>query len=65
MTDYTFDISITHSIVVENTDEDRNYTTTCELVDIGPLNGPDIKHFESINFESINFDQGQNCQCIQ
>jgi hypothetical protein len=37
-----------HSIVLENTEEDGIYTTTCELVEIGPLNGPDIKNFESI-----------------
>jgi hypothetical protein len=45
---YTFDIFIMHSIVLENTEEEGIYTTTCELVEIGPLNGPDINNLESI-----------------
>lgn len=48
MNGYTFDIFIMHSIVLENTEEDGIYTTTCELVEIGPLNGPDINNLESI-----------------
>ena len=48
MNAYTFDIFIMHSIVMENTEEDGMYTTTCELLEIGPLNGPDINNLESI-----------------
>jgi hypothetical protein len=48
MNAYTFDIFVMHSFVLENTEKDGIYATTCELVEIGPLNGPDIKHFESI-----------------
>ena len=44
----TFDIFIMHSIVLENTEENGIYTTTSELVEIGPLNGPDNKNLESI-----------------
>ena len=32
----------------ESIEEDGIYTTTCELVEIGPLNGPDINNLESI-----------------
>ena len=45
---YTFDIFVMHSIAMENTEEDGIYTTTCELLEIGPLNGPDINNLESI-----------------
>ena len=48
MNAYTFDIFIMHSIVLENTEEDGIYTTTCELLEIGPINGPDINNLESI-----------------
>ena len=41
--------------MLENTEEDRIYTTTCELVEIGPLNSPDIKFFESI--KTIIYDR--------
>ena len=37
-----------HYIVMKNTEEDGIYTTTCELLEIGPLNGPDINNLESI-----------------
>ena len=47
MNAYTFDIFIMHSIVLETTEEDGIYTTTCELLEIGPLNGPDIDNLES------------------
>ena len=45
---YTFDIFVMHSIAMENTEEDGIYTTTCELLEIGPLNGLDINNLESI-----------------
>jgi hypothetical protein len=48
MNAYTFDIFPMHSIVLENTEEDGMYTTTCELLEIGPLNSPDINNLESI-----------------
>jgi hypothetical protein len=48
MNAYTFDIFIMHYIVMENTEENGIYTTTCELVEIGPLNGPDYNNLESI-----------------
>jgi hypothetical protein len=48
MNAYTFEIFIMHSIVLENTEEDEVCTTTCELIEIGPLNGPDINNLESI-----------------
>ena len=48
MNAYTFDIFIMHSIVLENTEENGIHTTTCELVEIGPLNGPDNNNLESI-----------------
>ena len=48
MNAYTFEIFILHSIVLESTEEDGIYTTTCELVEIGPLNGPDKNNIESI-----------------
>ena len=48
MNAYTFDIFIMHTIVLENTEENGIYTTTCELVEIGPLNGPDNNNLESI-----------------
>ena len=38
------DIFIMHSIVLENTEEDGIYTTTCELLEIGP----DVNNLESI-----------------
>ena len=49
MNAYTFDIFIMHSIVLQVTTENNGiYTTTCELVEIGPLNGPDINNLGSI-----------------
>ena len=45
---YTFDIFVMHSIAMENTEENGINTTTCELLEIGPLNGPDINNLESI-----------------
>ena len=48
MNAYTFEIFILHSIVLESIEEDGIYTTTCELVEIGPLNGPDKNNIESI-----------------
>jgi hypothetical protein len=49
MNAYIFDIFIMHSIVLENTEEDGMYTTSCVLVEIGPLNSPDFKNFNLIN----------------
>ena len=48
MNAYTFEIFILHSIVLESTEEDGIYTTPCEIVKIGPLNGPDKNNIESI-----------------
>jgi hypothetical protein len=48
MNAYTFEIFIMHSIVLENTEENGIYTTTCKLVEIGPLNCPDNNNLESI-----------------
>ena len=48
MNAYTFEIFILHSIVLESIEDDGIYTTTCELVEIGPLNGPDKNNIESI-----------------
>ena len=43
-----FDIFITHSIVMENFDEDGIYTTSCDLVEVGPLNILDFNNFRKI-----------------
>ena len=40
MNAYVFDIFISHSIVLEETEEEGIFTTTCDLVEIGPLNIP-------------------------
>jgi hypothetical protein len=45
---YVFDIFIMHSIVLENNEEDGFQTTSCDLVDIGPLNIPDFNNFRRI-----------------
>ena len=45
MNAYVFDIFITHSIVIEDFEEDGIYTTTCDLVEVGPLN---IQHLEEL-----------------
>ena len=37
MNAYVFDIFMSHSIVLEDTEEDGIFTTTCDLVEIGPL----------------------------
>ena len=49
MNAYTLEIFILHSIVLESKEKDGIYTTTCELVEIGSLNGPDKDNIESIN----------------
>ena len=46
MNAYVFDIFISHSIVLENMEEDGIYTTTCDLVEIGPLNMPKLKNLK-------------------
>ena len=48
MNAYIFDIFVMHSIVLENTEEDGIYTTSCDLVEIGPLNCPDLNNFNFI-----------------
>ena len=48
MNAYVFDIFISHSIVLENMEEDGIYTTTCDLVEIGPLNMPKLNNLRRI-----------------
>ena len=48
MNAYIFDTFVMHSIVLENTEEDGIYTTSCDLVEIGPLNCPDVNNFNFI-----------------
>jgi hypothetical protein len=48
MNAYKFDIFVMHSIVLENTEEDGIYTTSCDLVEIGPLNCPDVNNLNFI-----------------
>ena len=50
MNAYVFDIFITHSIVIEDFEEDGIYTTTCDLVEVGPLNIPDYNNFRRTSF---------------
>jgi glycerol-3-phosphate responsive antiterminator len=78
MNAYIFDIFILHSIVLENMEEDGIYTTTCDLVEIVPLNMPKLNNLRRIkdmvrdislkpiatNWWTDFFEQGQNCQCI-
>ena len=46
MNAYVFDIFMTHSIVMENFEEDGIYTTTCDLVEVGSLNIMDFNNFK-------------------
>jgi hypothetical protein len=48
MNAYIFDIFIMHSIALENKEEDGIYTTSCDLVETGPLNIPDFNNFNRI-----------------
>ena len=48
MNAYKFDIFVMHSIVLENTEEDGIYTTSCDLLEIGPLKCPDVKNLNFI-----------------
>ena len=48
MNAYKFDIFVMHSIVLENTEEDGIYTTSCDLLEIGPLNCPDMNNLNVI-----------------
>ena len=48
MNAYVFDIFITHSIVTEDFEEDGIYTTSCDLVEVGPLNIIDFNNFRRI-----------------
>ena len=48
MNAYVFDIFITNSIVTEDFEEDGIYTTSCDLVEVGPLKIPDINNFRRI-----------------
>ena len=48
MNAYVFDIFITHSIVTEDFEEDGIYTTTCDLVEVGPLSTLDGNNFRRI-----------------
>ena len=54
MNAYVFDIFITHSIVIEDFEEDGIYTTTCDLVEVGPLNVPDYNLFRRIKVGSAD-----------
>ena len=53
--------------MLESTEEDGIYTTTCELVEIGPLNGPDKNNKESIKAmirdNAFNSDKNQQPTC--
>ena len=48
MNAYVFDIFISHSIVLEDMEEDGIFTTTCDLVEIGPLNIPKLNNLRKI-----------------
>ena len=48
MNAYVFDIFITHSIVIEDFEEDGIYTTYCDLVEVGPLNIIEFNNFRRI-----------------
>ena len=48
MNAYVFDIFITHSIVMKNFEEDGIYTTSCDLVEVGPLNIMDFNNLKRI-----------------
>jgi hypothetical protein len=48
MNAYIFDVFITHSIVTEDFEEDEIYTTSCDLVEVGPRNIPDFNNFRRI-----------------
>ena len=48
MNAYIFDIFITHSIVIEDFEEDGIYTTFYDLVEVGPLNIPKFNSFRRI-----------------
>ena len=45
---YVFDIFISHSIVLEDMDEDRMFTTTCDLIEIGPVNISNLNNLMKI-----------------
>ena len=48
MNAYIFDIFITHSIVIEDFEEDGIYTTSYDLVKVGSLNIPGYHNFRRI-----------------
>jgi hypothetical protein len=48
MNAYEFDIFISTSVVLEDMEEDGIYTTTCNLVEIGPLNIPKLNNLRKI-----------------
>jgi hypothetical protein len=48
MNAYVFDIFRSHSIVLEDIEEDGMFTTTCDLVEIGPLNIPKLNNLIKI-----------------
>ena len=48
MNAYVFDIFMSHSIVLEDMEEDGIFTTTCDLVEIGPLNIPKLNNLRKI-----------------
>ena len=57
MNSYIFDIFISHSIVTETLEEDGIYTTTCDLVEVGPLSildGNNIRRIKEIVRETTN-----------
>ena len=48
MNAYVFDVFITHSIVIEDFEEDGIYTTSCDLVEVGPLSIPNFNKLRRI-----------------
>ena len=48
MNAYVFDIFMSHSIVLEDIEEDGICTTTCDLVKIEPLNIPKLNNLGKI-----------------
>ena len=57
MNSYIFDIFISHSIGTETLEEDGIYTTTCDLVGVGPLSildGNNIRRIKEIVRETTN-----------
>jgi hypothetical protein len=45
---YVFDSFMSHSILLEEMEEDETFTTTCDLVEVGPLNIPKLNNLRKI-----------------